>query len=73
MRDQEFRGKMPLSFYIIILNSNKGRVLDVGCSVGLFLKPYSKVGWDCYGNDPDKALLIMVKILKLIKGSAAKI
>jgi 2-polyprenyl-3-methyl-5-hydroxy-6-metoxy-1,4-benzoquinol methylase len=58
LKDQEFRGKMLFKF---LQNNfkipNKGRVLDVGCSVGLFLKPYSKAGWDCYGNDPDKSFI----------------
>ena len=29
-------------------------MLDVGCSVGEFLRPFIKEGWNCFGNDPDK-------------------
>jgi 2-polyprenyl-3-methyl-5-hydroxy-6-metoxy-1,4-benzoquinol methylase len=32
----------------------KGSMLDVGCSSGLFLSPFIKGGWECFGNDPDK-------------------
>ena len=30
-------------------------MLDVGCSVGLMMKPFLKNGWKCMGNDPIKA------------------
>jgi SAM-dependent methyltransferase len=30
-------------------------MLDVGCSAGLFLKPFVDRGWRCFGNDPDRA------------------
>ena len=58
LKDQELRGKMLFNF----LKKNftiprKGRALDVGCSVGLFLKPYNNIGWNCYGNDPDKSFI----------------
>lgn len=36
------------------LIKKKGSMLDVGCSVGLFLRPFIKNGWECFGNDPDK-------------------
>ncbi len=67
LKDQEFRGKMLFKFlHNNFKIPNNGRILDVGCSVGLFLKPYSKVGWDCYGNDPDKSFINYgKKILKL--------
>ena len=30
-------------------------MLDVGSSVGLFMKPFIKKGWKCQGNDPIKS------------------
>ncbi len=32
----------------------RGAVLDVGSSSGGFLIPFRDMGWDVYGNDPDK-------------------
>lgn len=39
------------------LIKKKGRMLDVGCSTGLFLKPFIDIGWSCFGNDPDKSYI----------------
>ncbi len=54
--DQKSRGK---KLYKFLKNQKllkkKGNMLDVGCSVGLFLKPFLDQGWNCFGNDPDKA------------------
>ena len=54
--DQKSRGEKLYNFlkkekFI----KKKGRMLDVGCSSGLFLRPFIKKGWKCFGNDPDKA------------------
>ena len=58
LKDQEFRGIKLFKFLQKNFKiPNKGKILDVGCSVGLFLKPYNKIGWDCYGNDPDKSFI----------------
>tara|TARA_B100001964_G_C14217276_1_gene593412 strand:- start:142 stop:1101 length:960 start_codon:yes stop_codon:yes gene_type:complete len=52
---QKIRAKHLFKF----LNSNfklkkNGSILDIGCSVGEFLRPFIKKGWNCFGNDPDK-------------------
>ena len=56
--DQEDRGK---KLYIFLKSNNllkkKGSMADIGCSVGLFLKPFIKKGWKCFGNDPDKTYI----------------
>ena len=58
LKDQKLRGKLLFDFLKKNFNiPNKGRALDVGCSVGLFLKPYENIGWDCHGNDPDKSFV----------------
>lgn len=41
-------------------NKNGGRILDLGCGLGLFLgiiKKYSKYSWDCFGVDVNKRLI----------------
>ena len=58
IRDQKSRGK---KLYDFLKKNNllkkKGNMLDVGCSVGLFLKPFIEKGWNCFGNDPDRAYI----------------
>tara|TARA_B100000989_G_scaffold230865_1_gene177677 strand:+ start:1301 stop:2248 length:948 start_codon:yes stop_codon:yes gene_type:complete len=58
INDQKYRGKKLYNFLkkekII---KNNGSMLDVGCSSGLFLLPFIKNGWECFGNDPDKAFV----------------
>jgi len=58
IRDQKMRGEKLFNF----LNNKKllkkkGSMLDVGCSTGLFLSPFIKRGWKCFGNDPDKTFV----------------
>lgn len=36
----------------ITRKTNVGRVLDVGCGNGLFLREFVRLGWDAYGIDP---------------------
>jgi 2-polyprenyl-3-methyl-5-hydroxy-6-metoxy-1,4-benzoquinol methylase len=54
--DQKSRG---IKLYNFLNQQNllkkNGSMLDVGCSAGLFLKPFVDRGWRCFGNDPDKA------------------
>ena len=53
--DQRSRGNKLFKFLKKEkLIKNKGSMLDVGCSTGLFLKPFMQNGWKCFGNDPDK-------------------
>ena len=53
--DQKNRGKKLFNFLKTNkLIENNGNMLDVGCGVGLFLKPFMELGWKCFGNDPDK-------------------
>lgn len=33
-------------------NPNKGRVLDIACNDGSFLRSFKNIGWDVYGIDP---------------------
>ena len=35
-------------------SENRGNILDIGCSTGLFLKMARDVGWEVYGNDIDE-------------------
>ena len=55
LSDQKERG---LKLFKFLKKENyikkKGKMLDVGCSTGLFLKPFLDMGWECFGNDPDK-------------------
>ncbi len=53
------RQKIRSKYFHKFMKSNfklkkKGSMLDVGCSVGEFLRPFIKEGWNCFGNDPDK-------------------
>lgn len=34
-------------------HQNKGYILDVGCSTGIFLTQMNKIGWECYGIEPN--------------------
>lgn len=54
LKDQENRGKKLYNF-IKDLIPKKGSMIDVGCSVGLMMKPFLKNGWKCQGNDPIKS------------------
>jgi 2-polyprenyl-3-methyl-5-hydroxy-6-metoxy-1,4-benzoquinol methylase len=54
LKDQENRGKKLYNF-IKDLIPKKGSMIDVGCSVGLMMKPFLKNGWKCEGNDPIKS------------------
>ena len=58
VKRQKFRANKLFNF----LNSNytfkkKGAILDIGCSVGEFLRPFLNMGWKCSGNDPDKGFV----------------
>ncbi len=35
-------------------SENRGKILDIGCSTGLFLKIARDTGWEVYGNDVDE-------------------
>lgn len=53
------RQKLRARHLYKFINSNfklkkNGSMLDIGCSVGEFLRPFMKKGWNCFGNDPDK-------------------
>jgi len=54
LKDQESRGKKLYNFIKNIV-PKKGSMIDVGCSVGLMMKPFLKKGWKCEGNDPIKS------------------
>jgi len=34
--------------------AKKGKMLDIGCNIGTFLKAAKESGWDCYGTDINK-------------------
>ena len=53
LKDQESRGVKIFNFIQKYLKKKRGKMLDVGCSVGLMFKPFIKKGWICEGNDPD--------------------
>lgn len=59
IKDQKQRGEKLFNFLEKhnLITKKKGNMLDVGCSTGLFLKPFIKRGWKCFGNDPDKAYI----------------
>lgn len=38
-------------FEAVALGFTKGRVLDIGCAYGYFLKPFSEAGFETYGVD----------------------
>lgn len=54
LKDQESRGRKLYQFLKKFL-PKKGSMIDVGCSVGLMMKPFLKAGWNCEGNDPIKS------------------
>lgn len=56
--DQKSRGNKLYNFLKNQkLIKKKGSMLDVGCSTGLFLRPFINKGWKCFGNDPDKGFV----------------
>jgi SAM-dependent methyltransferase len=38
---------------ILKRSNGQGRILDVGCSTGIFLSGLQRHGWECYGVEPD--------------------
>lgn len=54
LKDQLSRGNKLFKFLKKFL-PKKGSMIDVGCSVGLMMKPFLKAGWNCEGNDPIKS------------------
>jgi 2-polyprenyl-3-methyl-5-hydroxy-6-metoxy-1,4-benzoquinol methylase len=38
------------------LYKRKGKILDIGCNIGTFLKVAKDSGWDCYGIDVNKGV-----------------
>tara|TARA_B100001123_G_C15232465_1_gene995712 strand:+ start:306 stop:1238 length:933 start_codon:yes stop_codon:yes gene_type:complete len=56
LKDMKSRGQKLYNFLNPFL-PKKGRMLDVGSSVGLFLLPFLKKGWDCLANDPVKSFV----------------
>ena len=60
LKDQNRRGGLLLKFLkknFSMSAQKKYRLLDVGCSTGMFLEPFKKAGWECHGNDPDKSFV----------------
>ncbi len=56
------RQKIRAKHFYNFMRSNfklkkNGSMLDVGCSVGEFLRPFMRIGWNCFGNDPDKSFV----------------
>lgn len=54
LKDQKRRGEKLYKFLKSYL-PKKGSMLDVGCSIGLMMKPFLKNKWTCQGNDPIKS------------------
>ena len=58
VRRQKIRAKNLYNFLNLNFKLKKGgSILDVGCSVGEFLRPFMQNGWKCFGNDPDKSFV----------------
>jgi 2-polyprenyl-3-methyl-5-hydroxy-6-metoxy-1,4-benzoquinol methylase len=53
LKDQRSRGEKLYKFIKNYL-PKKGSMVDLGCSVGLMMKPFLKNGWKCQGSDPIK-------------------
>ena len=49
--DQIMRGEKLYKFLKKYIPT-KGKMVDIGSSVGLMMLPFIKKGWDCYGCDP---------------------
>ena len=56
LKDMKFRG-LKLYNFLKPYIPKKGKMLDVGSSVGLFLLPFIKNGWKCLANDPVKSFV----------------
>lgn len=54
MQLNAFRGIFQKQMYIIERYTGKGRLLDVGCGNGSFLKVAAEMGWETYGLDISK-------------------
>ena len=54
IKDQKMRGEKLYKFLKPML-PKRGSMLDVGSSIGLFMKPFLKNKWKCEGNDPVKS------------------
>ena len=52
INDQLLRGKKLFEFIRKFI-PKKGKILDVGCSVGCMLIPFIKYGWEAFGTDLD--------------------
>ena len=46
--------KLFSSRVVIVPFKNNGKILDIGCGSGVFLKEMNDLGWDSYGVDIDK-------------------
>ena len=53
---RERRNRRKLK-YLEITQGHKGRLLDIGCGLGLFVKDASERGWEAQGIDLDKDLI----------------
>jgi 2-polyprenyl-3-methyl-5-hydroxy-6-metoxy-1,4-benzoquinol methylase len=51
LQDQKIRGEKLYKFLRKYIPT-KGKMVDIGSSVGLMMLPFIKKGWDCYGCDP---------------------
>ena len=51
LQDQKNRGEKLFKFLKKYIPA-KGKMVDIGSSVGLMMDPFIKKGWDCYGCDP---------------------
>ena len=53
LKDQKNRGEKLYKFIKKFL-PKKGSMVDLGCSVGLMMRPFLRNGWNCQGSDPIK-------------------
>ena len=48
-----FINELALASTMMLTDSERGRLLDIGCGNGHFLAFMDSLGWDCFGIEPD--------------------
>jgi SAM-dependent methyltransferase len=55
IEDQYMFQKERIEFILCKIQKKKGRVLDIGCSIGQLLMLFRECGWECMGIEPTNA------------------